>query len=277
MNWKRAKFTVLLLTGFLVLPFFGWCAGGAGTEARSGTSYVLTLQHDHLSAAIENLPLRDVLEKLSRLTDIEVSLEGSVGDESVTVEFKNLPLEDGIRRILQGKSFALTYTQTSFSKGHAALPKVVGIRVVPKGAGQSINKESADSVIPFSSSDTRERPPESLEARTREALPPPESATASGLRDQDPKVREAILEKLGQTGQTVPVEPLAEMALTDASPALRMDALELLAEKGGDAALDSLKQALQDPDPGVRGLAQGLLDERRVLAQGLLEELKEKN
>jgi hypothetical protein len=277
MNWKRAKFTVLLLTVFIFLPFLGWYAGGAGAEARSGTSYVLTLQYDHLSAAIENLPLRDVLEKLSRLTDIEVSLEGSVGDESVTVEFKNLPLEDGIRRILQGKSFALTYTQTSFSKGHAALPKVVGIRVVPKGAGQSINKESADSVIPFSSSDTRERPPESLEARTREALPPPESATASGLRDQDPKVREAILEKLGQTGQTVPVEPLAEMALTDASPALRMDALELLAEKGGDAALDSLKQALQDPDPGVRGLAQGLLDERRVLAQGLLEELKEKN
>jgi HEAT repeat protein len=56
-----------------------------------------------------------------------------------------------------------------------------------------------------------------------------------------------------------------------------MDALELLAEKGGDAALDPVREALKDPDPEVRGLAQGLMEEQRALALTRLEQLKVKN
>lgn len=283
MNWKRAKFTVLLLTVFIFLPFLGWYAEGAGAEARSGTSFVLTLQHDHLSAAIENLPLRDVLEKLSRLTDLEVSLEESVGDELVSVEFKNLPLEEGIRRILQGKSFALTYAQTSFSKGHTALPKVVGIRVVPKGAGPNTDNRDADSVIvPRDREETigqhnaeQERARESLaaadtkarlaaltalmegaEEKKAEAL----QTIVAGLKDENADVREAALDVLKGGDGPVPLEPLSEVALKDGSPQHRMDALMLLAERNGKAALGPLNQALKDPDPGVSEIAQTLLE-----------------
>jgi hypothetical protein len=56
-----------------------------------------------------------------------------------------------------------------------------------------------------------------------------------------------------------------------------MDAMGLLAEKGGDAALDVLKQATRDPDLGVSGLANGLLEERKALAEVLLEELRQEN
>jgi HEAT repeat protein len=101
-----------------------------------------------------------------------------------------------------------------------------------------------------------------------------DSATVPDLQDRDPKVREAVLEQLGGSGDPLPVDSLAEMVQTDTNPVLRMDALELLAEKGGEAALDPLKQALRDPDPAVRGLAQGLIEERRVLAQTVLEQLK---
>jgi hypothetical protein len=258
MNWNGLKFRVLLLTGVLILPFIGWWEGSLSAASVSGAPFVLTFQNNLLSAKIETVSLREVTERLAQLTKIEISLDRSIGNETVTAEFENLPLKEGIQRILQGKSYALIYAPAPL--GSLPAPKVAGIRVLSKGAGPSMDKESADSVTPFSGSDTREGPPE--------------SATASGLRDQDRKVRENALERLGQSGQPVPVESLAEMALTDTSPQLRMDALALLVEKGGDAALDSLNQAVRDQDPGVSLLAKGLLEER---TEAMAEAIRERN
>jgi hypothetical protein len=275
MNIKRANLKVLLLTGVLVLPFLDLMETSISAVPVSEPPFVLTIQDNQLSAKIERVSIIKVLEGLARLTKIEISLDRSIENEQVTVEFENLPLVDGIRRILQDKNYAMTYAQISTPRGHTALPIIVGIKVVPKSAVPSMDKESADSMIPLSNLETREGPFESIEPRTGEPLPGPYSSTASGLRDQDPKVREAALEALGQSGQPVPVESLAEMALKDTSPQLRMDAMDLLAEKGGEAALDTLRQAIRDPDPGVSGLAKGLLEERKILAEVLLEKLKE--
>jgi len=275
MNRNQVKLSVLLLAGALMLSFIGWGGGYLKDVSASGASFVLTLKGNLLNAKIETVSLKEVLERLSRLTNIEVSLEKSVVDETVSVEFKNLPLEEGIRRILQGKSYALTYARNPFSKGRRVLPKVVGIRVVPEGPGSSMDKERADSVILLPGSSARGRTPESLEGQMGNALSPKDSDKGLGLRDQDPKVREAALERLGQGDQPMPVDSLAEMVLTDKSPQLRMDAMGLLAEKGGDGALDTLKQAIRDPDPGVSGLAKGLIEERKMSAEVLLEKLKE--
>lgn len=272
---NRAKSMVLLWTSVLLLFFLLPWDGGVRDASASEASFDLTFRDNLLNAKIETVSLKEVLERLSRLTNIEISLEKSVGDETVTVEFKNLPLEEGILRILQGKSYALTYDQNPFLKGRRVLPKVVGIRVVPEGAGSSMDKERADSVILLPGSSEGGRPPETLEGQIGNTLFPQDSDKGLGLRDQDPKVREAELERLGQGDQPIPVDSLAEMVLTDKSPQLRMDAMSLLAEKGGDAALDTLTQAIRDPDPGVSGLAMGLLEERKILAEVLLEKLKE--
>jgi len=275
MNASRAKSWVLLSTGGLLLFFLLSWVGGVRDASASEASFVLTLKGHLLNAKIKTVSLKEVLERLSRLANIEVSLEKSVGDETVTVEFENLPLEEGIMRILQGKSYALTYARNPFSKGRRVLPKVVAIRVVPEGAGSSMDRERADSVILLPGSSETGIPTETLEGRMGDALFPRDSDKGLGLRDQDPRVREAALEMLGQGDQPLPVDSLAGMVLTDKSPHLRMDAMSLLAEKGGDGALDTLRQAIRDPDPGVSGLAMGLLEERKILAEVLLEKLKE--
>jgi hypothetical protein len=267
----------VLLTGILIFPFLGVGAESATTESAAGPLFVLSYQHNLLSANIQAISLKEVLQRLSQLTQIESCLDGSIGNESVTVEFENLPLEEGIRQILQGKSYALTYTQTSFQRGDTTLPKLMGIRVVPKGAIPPLGNERSDSSAPFSGSGPREDRPHSVAAQTAEASLPPDDATDSGLRDQDPRVREAALESLGRSDRPIPFDPIAEISRTDENPVLRMDALELLAEKGGDAALDPVREALKDPDPEVRGLAQGLMEEQRALALTRLEQLKVKN
>jgi hypothetical protein len=282
-NWNRARFSFLLLTGVLILPFLGIWGTSTSAAPVSDTSFALTLQHDHLSAAINNLPLRVVLEKLSRLMNLEVSLEKSVGDETITVEYKNLPLEEAIRRILHGKSYALTYAQTSFSKGHTALPKVVGIRVVPKGAGPSTVQGNTDSETIYfggfggnepdrqrnaeqeqahdslAAADTKARLAaltEGAEDKKAEAL----RAIVAGLEDENADVREAALDVLKSGYGPVPLKPLSEVALKDGSPAHRTDALMLLAERNGQAALGPLNQALKDPDPGVSEMAHTLIE-----------------
>jgi hypothetical protein len=236
-----------------------------------------------MSATIENLPLRDVLEKLSRLLNIEVSLEKSVGDEMVTVEFKNLPLEEGIRRILQGKSYALTYAQSSNSRGRKASPRVVGIRVVPKGAGSSTAQGNTDPEAVHFNGNAAQGQRNAEQEKPREALAAADvkdrldalkalkdgaeenkmetlQAVVAGLEDQDAEVREAALDVLKNVDGPVPFEPLSEVALNDASPGHRMDALMLLAERNGQAALGPLNQALKDPDPGVNEMAKELLE-----------------
>lgn len=283
MKEHRTRFSVLLFIGVLILSVLGLCETNTGAAPASGTSFVLTLRHNHLSAAIENLPLREVLEKLSRLMKIEVSLEQSVGDDTVSVEFKNLPTEEGIRRILQGKSYALTYAQSSNSRGHKASPMVVGIRVVPKGAGPGTAHGNTDSATvhfdgnatqgqrdteleqareAFAAADVKTRLDalaalkDGAEEKKMEAL----RAVVAGLADQDAQVREAALDVLKNGDGPVPLEPLSEVALNDASPEHRMDALMLLAERNGQAALGPLNQALKDPDPGVSEMAQELLE-----------------
>jgi HEAT repeats len=286
MNWNRVRIRVLLLTGILFLPFLGlWESSASSAALVSGTSFALILQHDHLSAAIDNLPLRVVLEKLSRLTNIEVFLEKSVGDEMVTVEFKNLPLEKGIRRILQGNSYALAYAQSSFSRGPKASPKVVGIRVVPKSTGPDTVQENTDSeTIHFggfgenepdgqrnieqeqaheslAADDTKDRVAalsaltEGAEEKKAEA----DQAIVAGLKDENADVREAALFVLENGDGPVPLEPLSQVAMNDGRPQHRMAALMLLAERNGQEAQGPLKQALKDPDPEVREMAQTLL------------------
>jgi HEAT repeat protein len=85
-------------------------------------------------------------------------------------------------------------------------------------------------------------------------------ALADAAHDSDDKVREAALEVMEDMGKDAPANLLMEMALADTNPALRKQALQLLSEINGEAALEPLNQARTDNDAEVRNLATELLD-----------------
>jgi hypothetical protein len=289
MNWNGLKFKLVLLTSVLMLPCIGYGDGNISAAPVSGSPFVLTVHNNLLSAQIESVSLKEVLERLSQLADIEVFSKGSLGNETVRVEFKNLPLEEGIRRILQGKSYALAYAQSSYSPGHTASPRVVGIRVVPKGPGPDTAHGNSDSPTIYfggiggnapdverntehersresvAAADTKDRVAalsaltEAAGENNAEAL----HAIVAGLEDEHADVREAALDMLQSGVGPVPPEPLSEMAMKDGSSQNRMVALMLLAERDGQAALDPLNKALTDPDSRVSEMAQMLLENLR--------------
>ncbi len=106
---------------------FLWACGG-GSESGSPSSLALSLQDQQLSAALRHAAVGDVLAELARQTGIHVRVEGAAAIERVSVEFTNLPLEEGIKRILQGKNYALTYNEDALHRVGA--PKIVAIRVL---------------------------------------------------------------------------------------------------------------------------------------------------
>ncbi|MBA2592981.1 MAG: hypothetical protein M3495_05615 [Pseudomonadota bacterium] len=93
-----------------------------------------------------------------------------------------------------------------------------------------------------------------------------QAAVASALGDQDGEVRGTALASVQGGGVSIPLEALTDMALKDASPKLRLHALDELVERSEPGKIvEQLKQAAEDPDPHVQALAQRWL--RRVEGQ----------
>lgn len=280
---RDSIFSNFFRAGILLSLFLG-CGGemeGVDPSSLRG-SLLVSVQDDRLSVKVDQVPLWVVLAELGRQTGIKVDIEGSVSREQISVEFKDLPLEDGIRRILQSKNYALTYAKATTSGDHFATSKLIEIRVAPKSSGPSIAKASKDPATVILGEETKEVQERFLKEWKRVVLEAPDSKEranalealgdkgeeeeilsiiVASLRDKDPHVRGVALSLLEESGGSFPLETLNDMALRDSSPYLRMTAIELLAETDERAALDTLKRAIKDPDPRVSHLAQGLIED----------------
>jgi hypothetical protein len=244
--------------------------------AEEAPPFFLSVKDNTLSAKIENAPLGEILRELAHQAQLEVYLGGSIAEEQISTQFDNLPLEDGIKRLLKGKNYTLTYART------AAAPRVAEIRVISNGSGP-ISKLSGEVVSAPPAGETEPQSPEekSLEKLTQEVLQAPApaariaalealgergqeekivSTVTSALRDQDPGVRGTALE-LAQRGMPVPLGALHEMARQDPSRELRAQVWDELLDlsETTSAAVEYLNQALQDQDPGIKAWASRML------------------
>jgi len=99
------------------------------------------------------------------------------------------------------------------------------------------------------------------EANTKEADVKMGTLIDKTLQDNSPDVREATLDSLDGYDGPIPQDTLSRAALTDKNPALRIHALELLAERFGNLASPAMKEAINDPDPRVGRMAKQLLSD----------------
>jgi len=100
-----------ICAGFIGL----WCSllllgaeGGASAapDAPSG----VTLQAGKLSVHVEGIPLRQVVAEVSRLNHAPIIwLSGEGREDLVSLEFVDLPLLEGVERILQRQNFVVFY------------------------------------------------------------------------------------------------------------------------------------------------------------------------
>jgi hypothetical protein len=134
-------------------------------------------------------------------------------NELVSESFENLPLEQGIARLLAGRSFAIFHGGASTGANASRLNGLAQLWVLP-GDGQSGSAFNRSTIL------------------------------APGTQGTG-------------TSSTFPQEP---------DPRARLAALDQLAQRRDAAAVDTLAEAMVDPDESVRAKAQAMFDQALMQA-----------
>ena len=270
----------------VLILVLGLWTGGIAAEHPEGAmpSVQLTVQGDRVSAKITQAPLGAVLAELARQAGLTVYITSSDATQTVSANFEALSLTEGIKRILQERSYTLISAPTFSAEGKPGAQRVVKIRVLSTGeayttlTGSQVEEpagsppppalHNADALAQLKR-DALEAPDAKTRVAALEALAEQQkegdnlaTVVVPALRDAAPEVRREALRMLDTV---VPAEQglvnyIAEMAQTDASPQLRATALGYLAQIQGSETQSYLQQALQDPDPTVSERAEQLLD-----------------
>lgn len=279
----RERISLVAVLGALVLCSISGVLvdlpGALAFEAGSVPPGTWTLRVDgsRLSVDAHNAPLGGVLSELASRASFSVFLKEQVAQEPVVAQFSNLPLEEGLRRLLQGKEYAIIHggaVSSGRREGRRAIREVLVF------SGRRATATEADAWIDYS-----QAPAPSITQLTQRAFQartPVERARAleelrgvardedftsilgRALGDEDAGVRGLALELLEETLSPIPEGPVAQVVRHDASPELRAKALSLVAYRMEDRGVDLIRQALQDPDSRVQALAGALLDDLGV-------------
>ena len=85
----------------------------------------LNFQESTFTAFLEEVPLENVIEKVRKETGIWIRAPNSLLDERISVQFENLSIQQGLKRILRGMNYSFLFDQDSnllgafvFSKAH---------------------------------------------------------------------------------------------------------------------------------------------------------------
>lgn len=221
-------------------------AGSA--EAQKAIESGLRTPNAYLDAEINNgmvtLKARDVtvkrlVEEIAHRGAIRLMLNTAL-DERVTLEFRQLPLQQAVDRILRGRNYALRYLPPPCST------------VNPGARAQGTLWVFSDDAHPAEAAadDT---------GIVRIAVPDPagsgnDEATvllAAALGDWDASVREEAVDVLGDLSGEAAI-PLLEQALVDPDSDVQEAAIAALADIGGEQAARALATALNDDNTALR-------------------------
>lgn len=231
-----------------------------------------------LSVKLKNAPLEKVLREIMSQSGAKIWLNDTI-DVDVTLEFQNVNIEAGVRKILKDKNYAFIYTpneakegklsiitankpKEAFTKGKQDITPKTPQKPVVKKEKPKKEKPSFESLVKdaLENADAGKREDAIIdlgETKDKRAI---ETIAKALANDASEDVRLSAIDALLEIGDKSIVEPIS-LALKDKDPWVRESAVEALGEIGSDAAVEFIKSALSDEDGSVRELAQDTLDE----------------
>ena len=259
--------------------------------ALAGESPFFIAHHgDYLTVRAIDVPLLRVVQEIARQMDImniKVYGEPRGGDEKITVEFYDLPVSEGFAKMLAGYNAVYVYSPLSplskRGKGEEdpapqRLTEVwvflqgkkgggVERRGSERGAGEmplfskeNNERESSDPTIGFAGGSAgriqydydeggAQAPAESSgKAQNQRDI----AVLMNLLKDADPAVRLSAIETLSELSSQVPAKDVADVALNDEDPRIRIAVLRSTLDLPPEMVIH---HALHDPDPQVRNAA----------------------
>jgi hypothetical protein len=218
----------------------------------------ILLKAGRLSVHVENRSQEWILEEITRRAKVALTRVSGSGEERVSVDFDDLPLDEGLRWILRDQDSFFFYGGAG-----TAAASLRAVWVYAKGKGNGV-----EPVPPEAWASTKElegalaHPDAEVRTRAIEALVERRQGGArdmvvEALKDRDEGVRTEALYQSLENDVALPAEVLADLALGDPSPNVRFLALDALAESAGARAV--AERAVGDPDRHVRRRAQEIL------------------
>jgi hypothetical protein len=231
-------------------------------DARIGgrdPAFFVRVEEGFLTVRLENISLKRVLEEIANQAWIRIVFFGT-GDESVTFEFSDIPLEKGLRRIIGDRNHVFIYGQGRLSDVEAGIREV---RIFPDYGDGRTGSDKPTVIAPNL---------EALEENSLETL-------IRDLEDHDPLVREEIVGRLSEFRDERAFQELTRLLLNDEDEDVRASAAKALGSAGNERAIAPLAEALKDQEAWVRENAVdalGRIGGKRVIPP-LMEGVKDQN
>ncbi len=255
MKLKRKPLCCVLSTVLV----FALGAGARPCPAQAENSF----ENGLLTYQAKEQPLRSILEQIGKMARVETRLTEGLGNERISVEFRQFRVDEALRQILKEYDAVFFYGADKGNQGSAVLKAV---SVYPAGQGPEINRaatgewksraKEAEGLLAHPDPEVRARAAVSLIRRKG-----PESAAAAlaALKDKNETVRAQSLYRALMSGVEVPPDALLDLALNDESMNVRFLALQALPV---DPTLRWVaERAANDSSPQVRRMAQEILRE----------------
>jgi HEAT repeats len=230
---------------------------------------LLSIQDNRLSATLDRVPLRDVLSALAHEAPFKISIKGEVEKEPISISLHDVELEQGLRRLLRGISYAMTYEPASSASATPDRPRLVELMVIgsekpdPNSHVQSMG--GTVKAMPLTQG-TGSQPfgtPNSLPLRNRKdapgSTPTDPSPEQHPPASDDPGQRVEALRTLGQQ-RSPELETTLGSALDDPQEEVRATALEVLRDTGSAVPVERITRlAREDGNAQLRIDALALL------------------
>jgi hypothetical protein len=152
--------------------------------AEADRAYV-KLENGLLSVSLIDVQLKDVLEEISEQGKIKIIMEKDI-EQSLTMEFNELPLEEGLKRLLEGTDYYMI-----FSPGKPTSPYLIKeVKIIPRS---SEPRRTVQEVTPPPAPPVASTPPNPFVEALRAA-----QKKGKGTRKLTPEQKKAIIEAFGK-------------------------------------------------------------------------------
>jgi hypothetical protein len=130
------------LTVLVLMAAVGQSVGQADVNDPVQPAWVLSLDGDHLTVHLDEVPLRRVLAELARQGGFRVQLSERLDAPVVSAHFERLPLEEGLERLLAGWSYAVFHAASPGEPGRSTARRITEVLLLaPAGPPQEAVQE----------------------------------------------------------------------------------------------------------------------------------------
>jgi hypothetical protein len=229
-----------------------------------GADVVVEWRKNLLTVIADNVQLETILASISSKTAITILLQGSA-EMSVTARISNLPVEEAIKRLTSGSSYAFIYASDD---PEAAFSRLLTVFVYSKSSGShsifgepatALDKPISSSLMSDSEDSARalKTPEDKVFAGNEESV---SRISDLALHGEKVETRITSIEFLASVGQEWVTDTLIQ-ALRDNEARVRTASVQALGQYRGGKALNALRDVLNDPVPVVRKAAMLVIDQ----------------